>query len=391
MFGNFAYNEVTSLLPTASAAPQSPYTSIGSPFASVADNPAASPLLPSFVENNILLSVGIESEHYAACAEARSSLSNTSAGPPSAHTPIGLSTAPVTDSPIASLSHLTFVNTDSHTPQHIEIEQHEPLHTFGIQVQLSSDIIGTLADANANATLSKISPSVILSPILLPHTFSTGDINTDEVDHSVMSLSPWPSPTTLVSNPVGTPATEDRTLLKVQVPFHRQPPVWLSLCKPTSNKPHCPIVMASAPASAQHIPSTYTAAPVTAYTAALLPFTRFHSQSLRDLTSCNFDSTNFNTSSATPSAHLAPPASASTPIASPDTPTIKSPTAASSQTTVIKFQPSAPHSFDFDEFSILPTAPSAPPSSVSPSITFQDTPAAKSLAVSQQQTSFTEY
>jgi hypothetical protein len=357
----------------------------------VANNPAASPLLPSFVENNILLSVGIESEHYAACAEASSSLSTTLAGPPSAHTPIGLSTAPVTNSPIASSSHLTFVNTNSHTPQHIEIEQHEPLHTFGIQAQLSSDIVGTLTDADANATLGKISPSVILSPILSPHTFSTGDINTDEVDHSAMSLSPWPAPTNFVSDPVGTPATDDRTLLKEQVPFHWQPPVWLSLRKPTSNKPHCPIVMASAPASAQHIPSTYTATPVTAYTTASPPFTRFHSQSLRDLTSPNFNSTDFNTSSATLSAHPAPLASVSTPIALPNTPTTKSPTAVSSQTTVIKFQPLAPHNFTFDEFSILPTSPLAPPLPVGPPITFQDTPAAESLAVSQQQTSFTEY
>jgi hypothetical protein len=149
--------------------------------------------------------------------------------------------------------------------------------------------------------------------------------------------------------------------------------------------------MASAPASSQHIPSTYTAAPVTAYTAALLRLTGFHTQSLRDLTSPNFDSTDFNTSSATLSAHPAPPASVSTPIASPNTPNTESPTDVLSQTTVIKFQPSAPHNFDFDEFSILPTAPSAPPSSVNLPITFQDTPAAKSLAVSQQQTSFTEY
>jgi hypothetical protein len=192
VFGDFAYNEVTSLLPTASAAPQTPYTSIGSPFASVADSPAASPLLPSFIENNILLSVGIESEHYAACTEASSSLSTTSAGPPSAHTPIGLSTAPVTDSPIASSSHLTFVNTDCHTPQHIESEQHGLLHTFGIQAQLSSDIVGTLADADADATLGKNSPSIISSPISSPHTFSTCNINTDEVNHSAMSPSPWP-------------------------------------------------------------------------------------------------------------------------------------------------------------------------------------------------------
>jgi hypothetical protein len=148
--------------------------------------------------------------------------------------------------------------------------------------------------------------------------------------------------------------------------------------------------MTLAPTSSQHIPSTYIATPVTAYTAALLPFTGFHSQSLRDLASPNFD-LDFNASSATSLAHSAPQSLFSTPIALPDAPAAKSPTTFLSQTTVINFQPLAQLNVNFDEFSILLTIPSAPPSLVGPPITFHDTPAAKSLAISPQQTIFTEY
>jgi hypothetical protein len=121
-----------------------------------------------------------------------------------------------------------------------------------------------------------------------------------------------------------------------------------------------------------YIPSTYTAAPVTAYTAALPPFTGFHSQSLRDLTSPNFNLTDFNASSATPLAHSAQPSPFSTPIALPDALATEGPATFLSQTTVIYFQPLAPCNFDFDEFSILLTAPLAPPLLVGPPVAFHN-------------------
>jgi hypothetical protein len=196
---------------------------------------------------------------------------------------------------------------------------------------------------------------------------------------------------TLIRHPVDTPTAEDCTLSKVQV-FSQQQPVLLPLRKYASNEPCRPLVITSAPVSSKHIYST------AAYTVASLPFTGFHSQLLKNLASLNFDLTEVTIAQTAP---LGPPlASALLPILSfafHAAPVAESLAVSQTQSSFTQCN-SLAHSvvdFNFAEVSIAQTAPSAPLSALAPlpssPFALPAAPAAESLTASPLQTAVIDF
>jgi hypothetical protein len=324
-----------------------------------------------------------------------SSLTTTAVLPSPTHTPVDFPIATVAEDPIASPSQLTTINIDSHTLQHLEFEHYESPHPFGIQPQVPGSSFGTIGEADS--TFGKTPHSFSSLQILSLSAFSTSDVDSEEVNDLPLSPSPWPLPVTLICHPVGTPTAEDCTLSKVQV-VSQQQLVLLPLCKSASNEPRRPLVITLAPVSSKHIYSTATAAPVAAYTAASLPFTGFHSQSLKDLATLNFELTEVTIAQTAPSAP--PLASAPLPILSfafHAAPVAKSLAVSQTQSSFTQCNSSA-HSvvdFNFAKVSIAQTAPSAPQLNLAPlpssSFALPAAPAAESLTASPLQTAVIDF